>query len=130
MKKTYNGLLKVMLDHEYEHALTIIPLVGDNIIIADEVTGRVRCGYKYLSVRYFVSENPIRNEEEAQEKLLNRIYGVTDASYWHHYSELTGYLFTDENLIVGGHDLLKELQSFVGNFILLEIDYSKTPCKE
>src|SRR5437868_3327415 len=42
-----------------------------------------------------------------------------------HYSEITGYLWTDENLMVGGHDLLDELRSHKGSFVHLEIAYSK-----
>jgi hypothetical protein len=38
------------------------------------------------------------------------------------YSETTGYLWTDEKLQVGGHDLIEELSGSAGKFLIFEAD--------
>ena len=39
------------------------------------------------------------------------------------YSDYTGYLWTDENLKIGGHDLLDELKEDCGKWLFLTIEY-------
>jgi hypothetical protein len=80
-------------------------------------------GY-YLSVQYFVAGAEM-NVDELQAAWLERLYGLGDVKYGVHYSEITGYLWTDEDIMVGGHDLLSELKSYDGKFLYLEIQYSK-----
>ncbi|MNJ80064.1 hypothetical protein D3C77_783070 [compost metagenome] len=48
--------------------------------------------------------------------------GFCDVGYGARYSELTGYLWTDEYLKVGGHDIIEELRSYVGKWLILEIE--------
>lgn len=80
---------------------------------------------KQVTVRYMVSEDPITNAND----LLN-LYsegfvthqGAGSCSFSHAYSELTGYLWTDESLEVGGHDLLKELDINVNKYLHLEVE--------
>ena len=48
--------------------------------------------------------------------------GLLESEFWEQYSEITGYLGTDETLNVGGHDLLEELRSNIDNYIILEIE--------
>jgi hypothetical protein len=47
------------------------------------------------------------------------------ATYRGVLSEYTGYLWTDEDLMVGGHDLLAELKSHLGKFCHLYVHYSR-----
>jgi hypothetical protein len=54
----------------------------------------------------------------------DEMLGEGDATFGARYSEDTGYLWTDEELNVGGHDLLGELESHEGRYCLLEIRYS------
>lgn len=80
----------------------------------------------YLTVRYFVSDCKCG----LQDAIINwqrTVMGLGDAEYRVHYSDITGYLWTDEDLTVGGHDLIEELSSFVGKYLILEIEYSKRP---
>jgi hypothetical protein len=78
---------------------------------------------KLTTVRYWASNAPINNYIEAQNLALQSLYnGKTSAKFWAHYSELTGHLWTDELFNVGGHDMIKELKSFVGNFIYLIVE--------
>lgn len=84
-------------------------------ILQDEINGRE------VSVRYWISDKE-KTKEELQENFLKNLFGAVDAEYQDAYSDYTGYLWTDENLKIGGHDLLAELQSNLGKFIWLEID--------
>lgn len=76
---------------------------------------------KKVTVRYFIAD---KHETRAQliEGLIQNLYGDATADYHSHYSEYTGYLYTDEDLIIGGHDILSEIKHSKGRFLYLEID--------
>lgn len=74
-----------------------------------------------VSVRYWISDKEF-TKAEAQESAFYTMLGYADTDYRVHYSEITGYLWTDEGVIIGGHDLLAELKSHVGSWLHLEID--------
>lgn len=80
----------------------------------------------YASVRYFVSDEE-RSADELVERLVRRLAGDVTALYVDHYSDITGYLWTDQEIKVGGHDLLDELESYEGKFLHLEIEWSTAP---
>jgi hypothetical protein len=91
----------------------------------------------FLSVRYFVSDQE-RSADDLIADVLFQLegdghdftpdgYGGHSIRYETHYSEITGYLWTDELLRIGGHDLLEELRSKVGKFCHLDIGFSRTP---
>ena len=77
--------------------------------------------HQQVSVRYWTSDKE-KTKEELQEGVVSNLFGSVNAEYCDRYSEITGYLWTDEELKIGGHDLMKELKSYVGKYILLEID--------
>ena len=84
--------------------------------------------FPFWSVRYFVSDQE-RHGDEWTAALIGRLYGESDVDYYDHYSDLTGYLWTDEDFNVGGHDLLDELRSLVGKsskWLRLEITMHDT----
>jgi len=76
---------------------------------------------KQVSARYWISDSE-KTKEELTENTILTMVGAVDADYGDRYSDYTGYLWTDEELIIGGHDLLSELRSNIGRFIYLEID--------
>jgi len=76
---------------------------------------------KNVSVKYFIS-NTLKTKDELMINNLLKISGSLDADYSDAYSDITGYLWTDEQIMVGGHDLLAEINSNVGKFIYLQID--------
>lgn len=78
--------------------------------------------YKKVTVRYWITEKEMEKQELIEEN-LKRISGAVSAKYYDRYSELTGYLWTEEGAKVGGHDLLQELTSNNGKFLYMEIDY-------
>ena len=45
------------------------------------------------------------------------------------YSEITGYLWTDEVVKIGGHDLLKEFETHLGKYLYMEIEYYEEPIR-
>ena len=74
------------------------------------------------SLRYAISENPIESIDSVLLDIENAFDDETlDMQYIHRYSEETGYLWTDEKLEIGGHDILKELYSYIGKYLYLEI---------
>ena len=64
-----------------------------------------------LTVRYWVSDVPL-TKDQLIENTVRQQLGDSEIKYYSHYSELTGYLWTDEEFNVGGHDLKSELRSF------------------
>lgn len=79
----------------------------------------------FLSVHYWIANQPINPETVIQDWLTQLYTGTGAAEYQIHSSERTGYLWTDEELNVGGHDLLAELHTHIGKYIYMEIEYSK-----
>lgn len=74
-----------------------------------------------VSLRYWIADREI-TRDDAVTAVLHALDGVGEADYSPNYSETTGYLWTDEELQVGGHDLLAELTTHVGKYIVMEID--------
>ena len=79
---------------------------------------------KYVTMRYWVNDRELTSVEHATELTLEQVMGAgaVSAHCTHHWSEATGYLYTTENAQVGGHDLIAELESWCGKFVLLEIE--------
>ncbi|MNO21509.1 hypothetical protein D3C76_112830 [compost metagenome] len=78
---------------------------------------------KCVTVRYWVNDRALESVDQAVELTLEEAFGqgAVHANCTHHWSEVTGYLYTTENAKVGGHDLIAELESWVGKFVLMEI---------
>jgi hypothetical protein len=93
----------------------------DEEAIAEQFSNLI---YRYgdiLTVRYWVSDRELESVNDAAEAYLASYYGHAEADYSMSYSEITGYLYTTEELMVGGHDLLEELKSYVGRYLLMEV---------
>lgn len=73
---------------------------------------------KEATISYYISDKEI-DCSNAQEKFTASLFGEIDADYGIFYSDITGYLWTDEELKVGGHDLLAELKGYDGKYINL-----------
>lgn len=93
---------------------------------AEIIIGDIEQYGHYLSVRYHITDTE-RSAEELMTATALLAIGIGEAEFQHNYSEITGYLWTDELLQVGGHNLLEELASHLGSFAHIEITYSKTP---
>lgn len=101
--RIFSGILKV---GEYGEEFDIL-LLNDSPFTeqTEDITK------KMVSIRYFTSDKPMKSIEEAEVNLLKHLDGATDIEYYPRYSECTGYLWTDEEFKVGGHDLLAELKA-------------------
>ena len=74
-----------------------------------------------VTVRYWISSNPLKTVEEADTQTLEQVYGALDAEIEHRYSDITGYLWTDEHFKVGGHDLIPILEAEENYYLLMEV---------
>ena len=122
--QVYDGQLALGSNGEEEDILYFADDMDTPLaeIIADAISAHGN----YLSVRYYVADTPL-GEEEPTEAFFDGLYGLGSAEYWIRYSEITGYLWTDESVVVGGHDILAELKAAAGKWLWMEIVYNKLP---
>lgn len=121
--RIYRGFLSIGTNGEDAEVLRLGDPEDDNEWLAETIEEDIEAYGKYLSVRYYITDRSIFPDEVLPE-FIKTLSGAGDACYHMCYSEMTGYLYTAEDLVVGGHDLLKELKSHVGKFCHLEISYS------
>jgi hypothetical protein len=96
-----------------------------NDAIAEEVAGSIGAYGSFLTIQYYIATQPICPDTVKLDWLKQLYTGFSDTDYHIAWSEITGYLWTDEELNVGGHDLLAELYTHEGKYIYMEIKYSK-----
>ena len=113
----YEGFLSMRTDGEADDILHI----GDDIL-SELIQDDIKDYGNYLSVRYFTSDEETTIDKAILEN-IKKISGVGDVCWGHRYSEVTGYLYTNNEIKVGGHDLLDELEGYVGKYLILIIDY-------
>lgn len=114
-KRTYGGRLE---ERDHGEATDILFLSGTDEPLAEALewmTGKQVC------VRYWITDKQVTTDE-AQEEFLKRLLGAADVKFRSHYSDITGYLWTDEDLNVGGHDLLYEFKGHLGEWLILEVE--------
>lgn len=63
---------------------------------------------KAMTVQYHLSSEPM-SFYDLEEHLAKTVLGTVKAEFYHRYSDLTGYLWTEEAIEVGDHDVLKEI---------------------
>ena len=76
---------------------------------------------KYVNIQMLTGTEPIDLDHIDETKIVSMM-GESDSRYYHCYSELSGYLWTEETFKCGGHDLLKILHSHEGEYIHMEIE--------
>lgn len=92
--------------------------------LSKEMENKLNWKNCYASVKFVTCDTPI-DVEHIEEKIIESYYGLCETQYRHRYSDYTGYLWTDEEFKVGGHDLIKILESHEGEYIHLEIELYK-----
>jgi hypothetical protein len=102
---------------------------GDPVILVELIRDDREDDEKYLSVRYFITDAPA-SPDDLESDLAAMATGDADVRYRMMYSESTGYLWTDEDFVVGGHDLAEELKSHLGKYLHMEIRFSTVPFPE
>ncbi len=113
--REYNGLLAL---HSYGEESGILFLSSLQDPLAEELLWMSR---KEVTVRYWITDRQC-TRDEAQKDFLETVFGRATVDFGAHYSELTGYLWTDENFAVGGHDMITELSSHVGEYLYIEVE--------
>jgi hypothetical protein len=121
--RRYRGTLA---EHDRGEGMDILFLDPGDEPLAEMISGDLDRFGRYLTVRYWTAAEP-RSDEDMIDGALRELLGAGDATFRHAYTEITGYLWTDEDINVGGHDLLGELRSQKGRYCLLEIIYSAEP---
>ena len=80
--------------------------------------------HQTVTVRYWITDQPCTKDQAIEAAVLT-VLGFAQVKLQSRYSELTGYLWTDEDLMVGGHDLLEEFKSNTGKWLILEVETGK-----
>jgi hypothetical protein len=75
---------------------------------------------KQVTVRYWTAAHEM-SDEDIKRTAIEELLGLATVNYGARYSEITGYLWTDENFKVGGHDMIERLKSDIGKYLLLEV---------
>lgn len=125
--ETYVGYIKVLSAGEADDILYIDPLPSvvekeyDTEpfaeILEESISGM------QVSVRYWICSGEMNKDQAVSSFMMNTLYGmIAECNYCQFYSEETGFLWCDEDIKIGGHDLLTELKSFVGKYLILEVD--------
>jgi hypothetical protein len=118
----FTGLLST---HSYGEADDILFLSSLGDPFAEELEDKIHG--KKVSVRYWIADCEC-TKEEAQKAAFKHLFGVVSADFCARYSEITGYLWTDEGCVIGGHDLIDELKSHIGKWLFLEVDIEGDRC--
>lgn len=127
--RVYRGKITV---RDYGESMDNLFVVDDAVDVydqeplAEQIADAIELFGPYLSVNYYITDEPYP-QEDLQEQWLRHVLGDSDVKFHIAWSEITGYLWTDEDIMVGGHDLLAELVSNDGKFIHLEITYAEEP---
>jgi hypothetical protein len=133
--KTYRGLLVPTSNGEADDLVGLIPEGSDGEVsilaelVADDFpetqawhSRRAVARSAQVSVRYFVTDEPVP-PDELESELASMATGDADIRYGMVYSEETGYLWTNEDLVVGGHDVIEELLPRLGKWLHLEVTF-------
>lgn len=77
---------------------------------------------KEVCISFYISEEP-KEIEDLKENLILSTCGSLYADYSDFYSDFTGYCFTNDDLMVGNHDLIKDISLNDGKYIYLICKY-------
>lgn len=94
-------------------ALGVTDRYGYTLYIAEIIANFLDTNSKCTTFQYHVCSEP-KGFHELEEYNAQRIMGsIIDTEFYHCYSDLTGYLWTNEKIKVDGHDLYEELRTHV-----------------
>src|SRR4051812_10096718 len=95
---TYRGLLCITSNGEDDNLVGLLSSDTHRVaILAELLADDVRLNGRFVTVSYFLSDIPLTETIAQMQHILN-LCGKADAKYGMHYSEYTGYLWTDEEL--------------------------------
>lgn len=121
-ERTYQGIITVRAYGEDDGALWLDPTEPYDEPLAAQVALDIEALGNTVTVSYWITDGP-RTIEQLLENEAKKLAGAADADYTERGSDVTGYLWTDAELQIGGHDLLAELESEVGRWCYLSIRF-------
>ena len=95
--------------------------VVDSFPFTKEMSDRYYWSDRYVSIQMLTGDTPIDIDHIDETKVVSMM-GEVESEYYHRYSDLTGYLWTDEAFRCGGHDIPEILRSHEGEYIHMEIE--------
>lgn len=113
------GILTVSKQKRFDGSYTEISI---GYPFVQRLENEIGWAYKRADVTYIISDESITDPEKTLAEFIKFVSGDPSVSRYHKYSDLTGYLWTEEKFKVGGHDLLQVLNTNHGKFIHIEID--------
>jgi hypothetical protein len=113
---TLSGLICI---HDFGEASGILFLSAHTEPVASILHDQIRG--KNVNIRYWITDKEA-TKEEAKADFIESISGKAETDYGSRYSDYTGYLWTDEECKIGGHDLIEEIKANKGKWLHLEID--------
>jgi hypothetical protein len=87
----------------------------------DRIQDEAHPNGRTVFVRWWWADKEASREELSTEFTMS-VLGASKLCFGARYSEATGYLWTDNEFIVGGHDLNTELGSLQGKWVHFELD--------
>ena len=95
----------------------------DSKSVDDDLGYRTCTSADNIQLRYYVSDNEIKSQEDIQEKYLKKILGSIDISVENiGYSEYTITGCVTENFTLGGHDLEEIFSNYIGKYVCIIVD--------
>ena len=93
--------------------------IGD-VCVCEEIKDNYNRS-EFVFVNFYISDIPL-TKQEFMENFIKSMYGSLDVNCEHVYgTEYTGYMWTNERLKIDGHDLYKDLNSYLGKYCYLKI---------
>ena len=83
-----------------------------------------------IFINYYISDIKLTEEEFIKNDLLSLIGGLSFKYQEVYGTEWTGYMWTDEEFKIGGHDLHRELTNHIGKYCFMKIHLNKSGYRE
>lgn len=111
----------INFDGEYDEGCssTAIRDGRDNIVLAEFFENNL--DEKEVYIRYYITDEFIPTEK-IEENFIKKISGIVDATIYPVYSDITGYLWTEEKIKINGHDLFEEIDNYEGKYLDMVIE--------
>lgn len=121
-ERIYTGTITLRSYGEDDEALWLDPTAAYVEPLSGQIAWDIKTLGNTVTVSYWIADGP-RTIEQLVENEAKKLAGAAGADYSQRYSDITGYLWTDAELTIGGHDLLAELESEVGRWCYLSIRF-------
>lgn len=111
----------INFDGEYDEGSSSVAIRDgrDNIVLAEFFENNL--DKKEVYIRYYITDEFIPTEK-IEENFIKKISGIVDATIYPVYSDITGYLWTEEKIEINGHDLFEEINNYEGKYLDMVIE--------